>query len=89
MRTTEIEGANFIMADPDNWERLSAAVSSDRSRLDCIYEVADGFRVQRYVRGTMDPQFQGEWWLAQNGQSTTDTLLHAEQLATEFLQSAA
>ena len=89
MEVSEIEGANFVLAEPDSWESLSAAVSPDKLRLACIYQVLGGFRMQRYIRGTMGPQFQGEWWLEQDAPSMTDKLQHAEHLATEFLHGAA
>jgi hypothetical protein len=88
MHVIEIAGANFHAVEPDSWERLSAVVSLDGSRLACVYRVSGSFRVQRFVRGGGAPQWQVEWWHEHQGPSITDTQQHADNLAMEHTRVA-
>jgi hypothetical protein len=89
MHAVEIAGANFHVVEPDSWERLSSVVSRDGSRLACVYRVSGGFRVQRFIRGSGAPQWQGEWWHEQSPDSISDTEQQANNLAADHVGVAA
>ena len=89
MEAIEVGGASLLLSAPDSWERVSVEASSDAQRLTCIHQAWDGFRVQRHIRGKMEPQWQGEWWVEDGGVSITDTLESAQALAASYLGVAA
>jgi hypothetical protein len=89
MDVIEIAGAHLLRDAADGWQLLDSIVSQDRTRLACIHGVGQSFRVVRFLRGHMLPQWQGEWWLRQPEHSITDTEQQAHALAGEWLTLAA
>ncbi|MGG6344858.1 hypothetical protein ACQ5SA_16605 [Stenotrophomonas indicatrix] len=84
----EIAGAHLLRDAADGWQLLDSVVSQDRTRLACIHGAGQGFRVARFLRGHMQPQWQGEWWLQQPERSITDSEQSARALADEWLALA-
>ncbi|MBN5051259.1 hypothetical protein JY456_12920 [Stenotrophomonas maltophilia] len=89
MDVIEIAGAHLLRDAADGWQLLDAVVSQDGIRLVCIHAVGQSFRVARFLRGHMLPQWQGEWWLQQPERSITDSEQRARALANEWLTLAA
>lgn len=89
MDVSEIAGAHLLRDAADGWQLLESVVSHDRERLACIHRVGHSFRVERFLRGHMQPQWQGEWWLQQPERSITDSEQRARALANEWLTLAA
>ncbi|MET3150700.1 UNVERIFIED_ORG: hypothetical protein ABIC77_001926 [Stenotrophomonas geniculata] len=85
MDVIEIAGANLLRDAVDGWQLQASVVSQDRTRLACILRVGQRFRVERFLRGHMRPQWHGEWWLQQPQHSITDSGLPAQVLADEWL----
>lgn len=88
MDVIEIAGAHLLRDAADGWQLLDSVVSQDRTRLACIHGVGQSFRVARFLRGHMQPQWQGEWWLQQPERSITDSERGARALADEWLALA-
>lgn len=88
MDVIEIAGAHLLRDAADGWQLLDSAVSQDRTRLACILRVGQRFRVERFLRGHMRPQWHGEWWLQQPERSITDSGQQAQVLADEWLAPA-
>mgnify|MGYP001050070907 CR=1 FL=1 len=89
MEAIKVVGANLLLSAPDSWERVSVEASSDAQRLACIYQTWDGFRVQRHIRGKMEPQWKGKWWVEDGRVSIADTLDSAQALAASYPGMAA
>lgn len=89
MDVIEIAGAHLLRDAADGWQLLDSVVSQDRTRLACIHGAGQGLRVERFLRGHMQPQWQGEWWLQQPERSITDSEQSARALAGEWLTLAA
>ncbi|QII27343.1 hypothetical protein G6052_00790 [Stenotrophomonas maltophilia] len=89
MDVIEIAGAHLLRDAADGWQLLDSVVSQDRTRLACIHRVGQSFRVERFLRGHMRPQWQGEWWLQQSERSVTDSEQSARALASGWLTLAA
>ena len=85
MNVIEIDGANLLRDVEDGWQLQASVVSQDRTRLACILRVGQRFRVERFLRGHMRPQWHGEWWLQQPQHSITDSGQQAQVLADEWL----
>jgi len=85
MDVIEIAGAHLLRDAADGWQLLDAVVSQDGIRLVCIHAVGQSFRVARFLRGHMLPQWQGEWWVQQPQHSITDSGQQAQVLADEWL----
>ncbi|EZP42831.1 hypothetical protein BW38_03694 [Stenotrophomonas sp. RIT309] len=85
MDVIEIAGANLLRDAADGWQLQVSVVSQDRTRLACILRVGQRLRVERFLRGHMRPQWQGEWWVQQPQHSITDSGQQAQVLADEWL----
>lgn len=87
MDVIEIAGAQWLRDEGDGCSVLATVVSQDRAWLACILHRRDGFQVERFLRGHMLPQWQGEWWLSQPQRSLTDTEPSARALAMEWTRA--